>query len=146
MRPGREYPAAACALPGAAWKVLAAHRGYSLESGSVPGPGTVRDLGNVVRRLVILGRDAARAAYAEEFIERLEEGYDTVVGERGFLRRAIAEDRVPSMVLWGPPGSGKSTLAGRLGAELTGIEFEKQHIDDYKYAGLSFKRSAHLRH
>ena len=30
--------------------------------------------------------------------------------------------------------------------KLTGIEFEKQHIDDYKYAGLSFKRSAWLRH
>ncbi len=30
--------------------------------------------------------------------------------------------------------------------ELTGIEFTKQHIDDYKYAGLSFKRSAQLRH
>ena len=30
--------------------------------------------------------------------------------------------------------------------ELTGIEFEKEHIDDYKYAGLSFKRSAQLRH
>jgi sulfite reductase beta subunit len=29
--------------------------------------------------------------------------------------------------------------------ELTGIEFEKQHIDDYKYAGLSFKRSAQIR-
>ena len=29
--------------------------------------------------------------------------------------------------------------------ELTGIEFEKEHIDDFKYAGLSFKRSAHLR-
>ncbi len=30
--------------------------------------------------------------------------------------------------------------------ELTGLEFTKQHIDDYKYAGLSFKRSAQLRH
>jgi sulfite reductase beta subunit len=30
--------------------------------------------------------------------------------------------------------------------ELTGIEFEKEHIDDYKFAGLSFKRSAQLRH
>ena len=30
--------------------------------------------------------------------------------------------------------------------KLTGIEFEKQHIDDYKYAGLTYKRSAHLRH
>ena len=30
--------------------------------------------------------------------------------------------------------------------KLTGIEFEKEHIDDFRYAGLSFKRSAHLRH
>jgi sulfite reductase beta subunit len=28
--------------------------------------------------------------------------------------------------------------------ELTGLEFQKEHIDDFKYAGLSFKRSAHL--
>jgi len=30
--------------------------------------------------------------------------------------------------------------------KLTGIEFEKVHIDDFKHAGLSFKRSAQLRH
>jgi sulfite reductase beta subunit len=29
--------------------------------------------------------------------------------------------------------------------ELTGIEFTKQHIDDYRYAGLTYKRSAQLR-
>ncbi|MEL7058977.1 MAG: replication-associated recombination protein A [Acidobacteriota bacterium] len=38
-------------------------------------------------------------------------GQQAVVGESGFLRRAIAEDRVPSMILWGPPGVGKTTLA-----------------------------------
>jgi len=30
--------------------------------------------------------------------------------------------------------------------KMTGIEFAKEHIDDFKYAGLSFKRSAQLRH
>ena len=38
-------------------------------------------------------------------------GQGEVIGEQGFLRRAIAEDRVPSLILWGPPGSGKTTLA-----------------------------------
>jgi putative ATPase len=39
------------------------------------------------------------------------EGPASVVGPDGFLRRAIAEDRVPSLILWGPPGVGKTTLA-----------------------------------
>jgi sulfite reductase beta subunit len=30
--------------------------------------------------------------------------------------------------------------------KLTGIEFTKYHIDDFKHAGLSFKRSAHLKY
>jgi sulfite reductase beta subunit len=30
--------------------------------------------------------------------------------------------------------------------KMTGIEFSKEHIDDYKYAGLTYKRSAQLRH
>ena len=35
------------------------------------------------------------------------EGPEEVVGANGFLRRAIAEDRVPSLILWGPPGVGQ---------------------------------------
>ena len=49
-------------------------------------------------------------------------GQRAVVGKEGFLRRAIAADRVPSLVFWGPPGSGKTTLA-RLIAEATRAEF-----------------------
>ncbi len=30
--------------------------------------------------------------------------------------------------------------------DLTGIEFSKEHIDDFKHAGLTYKRSAQLRH
>ena len=50
------------------------------------------------------------------------EGPAEVVGANGFLRRAIAEDRVPSLILWGPPGVGKTTLA-RLIASQTSSHF-----------------------
>jgi len=38
-------------------------------------------------------------------------GHDKLVGPDAPLGRAIAADRVPSMILWGPPGAGKTTLA-----------------------------------
>jgi putative ATPase len=55
---------------------------------------------------------------------RLEEvvGQDALIGPEGSLRRAIAEDRVPSLILWGPPGTGKTTLA-RLIAAATSCRF-----------------------
>jgi putative ATPase len=49
-------------------------------------------------------------------------GHPEVVGPDAFLRRAIAADRVPSLVFWGPPGSGKTTLA-RLIASATSSRF-----------------------
>jgi putative ATPase len=53
---------------------------------------------------------------------------EEVVGQRHLLdegkllTRAILEDRVPSMMLWGPPGCGKTTLA-RVVAERTRARF-----------------------
>jgi putative ATPase len=55
----------------------------------------------------------------EEFV-----GQQGVVGPESALRRAIASDRVPSMIFFGPPGSGKTTLA-RIVATTTEAHFEE---------------------
>ncbi len=50
-------------------------------------------------------------------------GQQHIIGPGRVLRRAIEEDRLPSIVLWGPPGSGKTTLA-RIIAAMTRSHFE----------------------
>jgi putative ATPase len=60
-----------------------------------------------------------RPTTLDEFV-----GQEGVVGPGRALRRAIEDDRVPSMILYGPPGSGKTTLA-RIVAHTTGSEFEE---------------------
>ena len=49
-------------------------------------------------------------------------GHRELVGPDGELRRAVASDRVASLIFWGPPGSGKTTLA-RLIAAATQASF-----------------------
>ena len=43
-------------------------------------------------------------------------GQKHLVGDNAVLRRAVESDRVPSMILWGPPGVGKTTLANIIAA------------------------------
>jgi len=50
-------------------------------------------------------------------------GQEGVVGPGTLLRRAIEQDRLTSVLFWGPPGSGKSTLA-QIIARTTKARFE----------------------
>jgi putative ATPase len=70
-------------------------------------------------------RDPALLPLAERLRPRtLDEvaGQRHLLGPGTLLRRAIEADRVPSMILWGPPGVGKTTIA-RLIANHTKAEF-----------------------
>jgi len=57
---------------------------------------------------------------------KLEEvvGQDHLLKPEGPIGRMVAQKRLASMVLWGPPGVGKTTIA-RLLAEETGLEFQQ---------------------
>jgi len=50
--------------------------------------------------------DRMRPRSLDEFI-----GQEHAVGKGTLIRRAVLEDRIFSMILWGPPGCGKTTLA-----------------------------------
>ena len=46
-------------------------------------------------------------------------GQEKIFGEGSFLREAVRQGNVPSLLFWGPPGSGKTTLARLLATELS---------------------------
>lgn len=50
--------------------------------------------------------DRVRPQNLSEFV-----GQDDLIGPGKILRELIEKDRVPSLILWGPPGTGKTTLS-----------------------------------
>jgi putative ATPase len=61
--------------------------------------------------------DRMRPRTLEEFV-----GQSQLLGPNALLRRLIREDRIPSMIFWGPPGCGKTALAAVI-ANTTRSEF-----------------------
>ncbi|KAI8369072.1 DNA polymerase III, clamp loader complex, gamma/delta/delta subunit [Blakeslea trispora] len=47
-----------------------------------------------------------RPIHLDEFV-----GQESLLGSDGILKKLIDHDRIPSMMLWGPPGCGKTTVA-----------------------------------
>ncbi|HPG71833.1 MAG TPA: replication-associated recombination protein A [Syntrophales bacterium] len=56
--------------------------------------------------------DRMRPETLEEYV-----GQSHILDKGGLLRKAIEEDRLFSMIFWGPPGSGKTTLARLIAGE-----------------------------
>ena len=71
--------------------------------------------GKSVRRTPLA--DRMRPETLDEFL-----GQKHILGKDSVLRKAIEEDKIQSVIFWGPPGTGKTTLAHII-AEVTGAHF-----------------------
>ncbi|MGE5483920.1 MAG: replication-associated recombination protein A [Ignavibacteriales bacterium] len=109
----------------------------SLLEAAKGGQGALESAGGTVDRGAPLAR-RMRPTSLDEFV-----GQEDIVGPGRLLRRAIEEDTVPSMILWGPAGTGKTTLAAviarttkarfvQLSAVTSGVADLKKAIEEAK--------------
>ncbi len=72
-------------------------------------------------------------------------GQPHLTGPGSFLAKAVAQKRIPSIVLWGPPGTGKTTIADclahdvkgrfvRMSAVLAGIKDIREAVEEARRA------------
>jgi putative ATPase len=89
-----------------------------------PAPQSSPTLLEAAARRAHLGSQATPPLADRMRPQSLEEvvGQKQLLREGKLLRDVIQKDRVPSLILWGPPGSGKTTLANVM-SQLTRAEF-----------------------
>ena len=94
--------------------------------------------------------DRMRPAELEQMV-----GQEHLTGKGSLLEQAIVNDRVFSMILWGPPGCGKTTMAGiianatasefvRISAVLSGVKDIRSIIESAKERRKLFKKQTIL--
>jgi putative ATPase len=99
----------------------------SLFEGVDPGGDTRRESapppGGAVPASVAVGEAAPLATRMRPRSLAELAGQEAAIGPGTVLREAVEGERLPSLILWGPPGSGKTTLAMLLAA-MTRADFE----------------------